>query len=164
MLERIIEKYLYASRWFLAPIYLGLTIVVLLLVVKFALKLAAIIGQITVIDPDDLVLAALSLVDMVLLGNLVLMVILSGYENFVSHLDSATEDKRLSWLGKIDSGALKLKLAVSIVAISSIHLLSSFMEAEKYDKDTLMWEVIVHMAFVLSALCLAFIDKMGVKH
>ena len=109
----------------------------------------------------DVILGLLSLIDVVFTGNLVLIVVLSGYENFVSRIDTANEKDTLGWLGKLDSGTLKLKVAASIVAISSIHLLRVFMKAESTDNDKIMWYVILHLTFVVSAVLLGVLDKMS---
>ena len=109
----------------------------------------------------DLVLLVLSLVDLALVGGLLVMVMFSGYENFVSRIDVAEGTEKLSWLGKLDSGSLKQKVAASIVAISSIHLLKAFMEVQNISNDKLMWYVIIHLTFVLSALGMAFVDRMN---
>jgi len=101
------------------------------------------------------------MVDMALVGGLIVMVMLSGYENFVSRIDIEEGEEKLSWLGKLDSGSLKQKVAASIVAISSIHLLQKFMDAEQIDNEKLMWFVIIHMTFVLSAIGMAWVDKMN---
>jgi uncharacterized protein (TIGR00645 family) len=111
----------------------------------------------------DLVLVVLSLVDIALVGGLLVMVMLSGYENFVSQIDIEEGKEKLSWLGKLDSGSLKQKVAASIVAISSIHLLKAFMNAQQIPDNKLMWYVIIHLTFVLSALGMAYVDKMN-KH
>ena len=110
-----------------------------------------------------MVLLVLSLIDIALVGGLLVMVMLSGYENFVSQIDISEDQEKLSWLGKLDSGSLKQKVAASIVAISSIHLLKAFMNAAHTPNDKLMWFVIIHMTFVLSALGMAFVDRMN-KH
>lgn len=109
----------------------------------------------------DLILTALGLVDLALVGNLLIMVILSGYENFVSRIDVAAQTETLSWLGKLDAGTLKIKVAASIVAISSIHLLKAFVNALTIPNDKLMWLVIIHLTFVVSALILAYVDKLA---
>ena len=106
-------------------------------------------------------LAVLSLVDLIMVANLVVMVIISGYENFVSRIDIDDTRDRLAWFGKLDAGSLKIKLASSIVAISSIHLLQRFLEAGDYDNSKLYALVVMHMAFVVSALMLTYIDKIG---
>ena len=162
-MERIIESTMYASRWLLAPIYLGLSLAVLLIGIKFFQEVVHIFPLIFSIKETDLVLVTLSLVDMALVGGLLVMVMLSGYENFVSAIDLQEGQEKLAWLGKLDSGSLKQKVAASIVAISSIHLLKAFMAAQQIANDKLMWYVIIHMTFVLSALGMAYVDKMN-KH
>jgi uncharacterized protein (TIGR00645 family) len=162
-MERILENMLYASRWVLAPIYLGLSAALVLLGLKFfeeVLHAAPLVFQ---MKEADLVLVVLSLVDMALVGGLLIVVMFSGYENFVSRIDVAEGTEKLSWLGKLDSGSLKQKVAASIVAISSIHLLRAFMSAHTIPNDKLMWFVIIHLTFVTSALGMAFLDKMN-KH
>jgi len=137
-MERIIENTLYACRWLLAPIYLGLSLAVLLLGIKFFQEAIHIFPTIFSIKETDLVLVILSLVDMALVGGLLVMVMLSGYENFVSAIDLEEGQEKLAWLGKLDSGSLKQKVAASIVAISSIHLLKAFMAAQQIANDKLM--------------------------
>ena len=161
MLERTIEKSLFASRWLLAPLYLGLSLTLLALGIKFFQEIIHVYTHLIELTESDLVLKILSLVDMTLVASLIIMVMLSGYENFVSKLEVDTGADRLSWLGKLDSGTLKLKVAASIVAISSIHLLSVFMKTELIDNKKIMWYVILHMTFVLSAVLLALLDKMA---
>ncbi len=115
-------------------------------------------------EEANLVLTVLAMIDIVLVGSLIIMVMFSGYENFVSTIDAKGSDS-LSWLGKLDAGTLKLKVAVSIVAISSIHLLRVFVKVETNENDKIMWYVIVHMTFVLSAVLLGVLDKMSfAKH
>ena len=162
-MERIIESTMYASRWLLAPIYMGLSLAVLLLGIKFFQEATHIFPIVLSMKEADLVLVILSLVDMALVGGLLVMVMLSGYENFVSAIDLKEGQEKLSWLGKLDSGSLKQKVAASIVAISSIHLLKAFMAAQEIANDKLMWYVIIHMTFVLSALGMAYVDKMNKK-
>ena len=111
----------------------------------------------------DLVLVILALIDMAMVGGLIVMVLMSGYENFVSTLQVADGEEKLSWLGTMDASSLKMKIAASIVAISSIHLLRIFMNAEKTDNDKLMWYTIIHMTFVISAFAMGYLDKIQ-KH
>lgn len=162
-MERLLENSLYASRWLLAPIYLGLSIAVLLLGIKFFQEAIHTLPLVFSLKEADLVLVVLSLVDMALVGGLMVMVMLSGYENFVSQIDIDDSKEKLSWLGKLDSGSLKQKVAASIVAISSIHLLKAFMNAQQIPNDKLMWYVIIHLTFVLSAMGMALVDRMN-KH
>jgi uncharacterized protein (TIGR00645 family) len=160
-MERTLETLLYASRWLLAPIYLGLSIAVLLLGIKFFQEAVHTLPLVLGMKEADLVLVTLSLVDMALVGGLMIMVMLSGYENFVSRIDISDGREKLSWLGKLDSGSLKQKVAASIVAISSIHLLKAFMNVEHISNDKLIWYVVIHLTFVLSALGMAFVDRMN---
>ena len=150
---------MYASRWLLAPVYIGLSFALLALAVKFFQEIFHILPHVFELSESDLVLAILSMIDMGLVGGLLVMVMFSGYENFVSSLDIGGSEK-LSWLGKMDAGSLKNKVAASIVAISSIHLLRVFMDIKSIANDKLMWYVIIHLTFVLSALIMAFIDRM----
>ena len=162
-MERFIENTMYASRWLLAPIYFGLSLAVLALALKFFQELFHILPHVFEKAEADLILVLLSLVDMALVGGLLVMVMISGYENFVSQLDIDDDKEKLSWLGKMDSGSLKMKVAASIVAISSIHLLRIFMDAQNIDNGKIMWYVVLHMTFVISAFAMGYLDKMT-KH
>ncbi|MAS81922.1 MAG: hypothetical protein CMF45_04475 [Legionellales bacterium] len=160
-MEKTIEKTLFASRWLLTPIYLGLSLSLILLAIKFFQELFHVFSIVISISESDLVLSILSMIDMTLVGSLIVMVMFSSYENFVSKIDLDEDDEKLDWLGKLDAGTLKLKVAASIVAISSIHLLQLFMKIDELNNDKLMWYVIFHMTFVLSALLLAVLDKIA---
>lgn len=160
-MERLIESTMYASRWLLAPIYIGLSLAVLLLAIKFFQEVVHTFPLVFAMKEADLVLVTLSLIDLALVGGLLVMVMLSGYENFVSAIDLKEGQEKLSWLGKLDASSLKQKVAASIVAISSIHLLKAFMAAPQVSNDKLMWYVIIHLTFVLSALCMAYVDRMN---
>ncbi|MFZ3154510.1 TIGR00645 family protein [Pseudomonas sp.] len=162
-MERFIENAMYASRWLLAPIYFGLSLGLLALALKFFQEVFHILPSVFSMAEADLILVILSLIDMALVGGLLVMVMISGYENFVSQLDIAEGTEKLGWLGKMDSSSLKMKVAASIVAISSIHLLKVFMNAENIKTDYLMWYVIIHMAFVVSAFAMGYLDKLT-KH
>jgi len=162
-MERFIENTMYAARWLLAPIYLGLSLALLALTLKFFQEIVHVLPHVFELAEAELILVLLSMIDMALVGGLLVMVMISGYENFVSQLDIAEGKEKLDWLGKMDSGSLKLKVAASIVAISSIHLLRMFMDAQKIPNDKLMWYVIIHMTFVVSAFAMAYVDKLT-KH
>ena len=162
-MEAVVERVLYARRWVLAPIYLGLSLALVLLGIKFFQEVLHIFPLILATTEANMVLVILSLVDMALVGGLIIMVMLSGYENFVSRINIAEGVEKLDWLGKLDAGSLKQKVAASIVAISSIHLLQKFMNAEQIDNEKLVLFVVIHMTFVLSALGMALVDKMN-KH
>jgi uncharacterized protein (TIGR00645 family) len=163
MMERTIEKLLFASRWILAPVYLGLSLALIALGIKFFMELFHLLMDVVATEEAGLVLTLLRLVDMVLVGSLIVMVMFSGYENFVSALDVDQGGEKLSWLGKLDANSLKLKVASSIVAISSIHLLQRFMEADDYIREgnsaALMWFVIIHLTFVVSAVMMGLLDR-----
>lgn len=161
MIERTIEKLLFASRWILAPVYLGMSIALVALGVKFFQEAWHVIAHVLVTEESALVLTLLSMIDLVLVGSLIVMVMFSGYENFVSRIETDGEGDKLGWLGKLDAGTLKLKVAASIVAISSIHLLRKFVEAETIANDKLMWYVIIHLTFVVSAVLMGVLDKMA---
>jgi uncharacterized protein (TIGR00645 family) len=160
-MEKTFERLLYASRWLLAPIYIGLSLALLALGLKFFQEALHVLPHVFDMKEADLVLITLSLVDIALVGGLIVMVMLSGYENFVSAIDIKEGDEKLDWLGKLDAGSLKQKVAAAIVAISSIHLLKAFMNATQIENDKLMWYVIIHMTFVLSALGMALVDRLN---
>lgn len=162
-MEKLIERFMYASRWLLAPIYLGLSFSLLALGLKFFQELIHIVPMLFGMAEADLVLVVLSLIDLALVGGLIVMVMLSSYENFVSQLDIGEDAEKLSWLGTMDAASLKAKVASSIVAISSIHLLKLFMNAANTDNDKLMWYVIIHLTFVASAFAMGYLDKIT-KH
>jgi len=161
MWERAIEKLLFSSRWILAPIYIGMSLALVALGVKFFQELFHVLSHILVIRETDMVLTVLALIDMVLVASLVVMVMFSGYENFVSRIEVDDDSEKLGWLGKLDAGTLKLKVAASIVAISSIHLLRVFMNASQIPNDKLMWYVIIHLTFVVSAVMMGVLDKLS---
>lgn len=162
-MERIVETLMYRSRWLLAPIYLGLSFALLALGIKFFQEVWHLLSHILTLKEADMVLIVLSLIDMALVGGLLIMVMMSGYENFVSTLEVGESEEKLGWLGKMDSSSLKLKVAASIVAISSIHLLKIFMDVVNIDNTKLMWYVIIHLTFVVSALLMGYMDKLT-KH
>lgn len=174
LLENVIEGGLFASRWLMTPFYVGLIAALVALMVVFFQELAHQIPMLWTFDPvthayamtaDDAIMLALSLIDLSLAANLVLIVIFSGYENFVSKFDMADHKDRPDWMGTVDFSGLKLKLVASIVAISGIALLKAFLDLGADEKTItpegerqLMWQVIVHLTFVVSGVLLAFMD------
>ncbi|MCW7556245.1 TIGR00645 family protein [Endozoicomonas gorgoniicola] len=157
-MERLIERVLYSARWLLAPIYLGMTLVLVVLLIEFYQSLGYLLLNVIDMKDTDVTLKVLTLIDVVLVAGLIVMVMYSGYENFVSKLDIGEDTERLSWLGKMDTGSLKAKVAASIVAISSIHLLKVFMDAENIANDKLLWFVVMHLTFVGSAFFMGMLD------
>ncbi len=162
-LEHLVEKTMYRSRWLLAPIYLGLSLALLALGMKFFQEAFHMLPNILAMKEADMILVVLSLIDMVMVGGLIVMVMMSGYENFVSQLNVGENEEKLSWLGTMDASSLKGKIAASIVAISSIHLLKIFMNVKNVENDKLMWYVIIHLTFVLSAFAMGGLDHITKK-
>jgi uncharacterized protein (TIGR00645 family) len=158
-MESAIEKILYYSRWLLVPMYVGLAVLLVILTLTFLVELTHLVPLALSLSEKDVILATLSLIDLTLVGSLVVMVIISGYENFVSRIEIAEKDDNLAWVGKLDAGTLKLKVASSIVAISSVHLLKAFMNVDEIENGKLFWLVVIHMTFVLSALFMAAIER-----
>lgn len=161
--EHLLEKTIFDSRWLLAPFYLGLVIGIILLFIKFCQELWYMVTNVLIASDADVIVGILILIDISLVASLLLIIIFSGYEIFVSKIDTANHEDRPQWMGKIDFSGLKLKVIGAIVAISAIDLLKSFMDIPKNmndsDADKLMWKVIIHMTFVFSGLLFAFMDK-----
>ena len=161
-LELAVELIILASRWLLVVFYLGLAAALAIYALSFGKKLIEFVSTVMVLNDTDTILKMLGLIDAALVASLLVMVIISGYENFVSRFDA--HDGEVHWLGTIDVGSLKVKVASTIVAISSIHLLQVFLNSATYTTSQLMWLTIMHMAFVFSALLLAYIDRLtGLK-
>jgi uncharacterized protein (TIGR00645 family) len=159
-IEEIIETVLFQSRWILAPLYLGLVGALLILVIKFMHKFVKLALTTFSADGIELVLGVLGLIDIVLIANLLLIIIFSGYENFVSKIDAIKGHvDRPDWMGTIDYSGLKLKVIGSIVAISAIELLKAFLNVDHMDHTDMMWLVIIHLTFVLSGIGFALMEK-----
>jgi uncharacterized protein (TIGR00645 family) len=160
-IEHLIERMILASRWILVVFYLGLAVGLGLYAVTFFKKLWYYASHLGEIDENQAILKILALIDASLVASLVVMVIIAGYENFVSKLEENDGSKELSWLGTIDASSLKIKVASTIVAISSIHLLQVFLNVNEFADSKIMWMTIMHMAFIFSALLLAYVDKVA---
>lgn len=160
-LERLIERGLFASRWLMAPVYVGLVGGLVVLLYAFMLELAHLATRVPGLEPSDVLLGVLSLIDLSLAGNLLLIVIFSGYENFVSKLETDDHEDTPAWRGTVDFSTLKLKLVASIVAISGIHLLKVFMDVEKFAERDIRWMVTIHVMFVVSGVLLALMDRIA---
>lgn len=158
-MERLIEKAIFASRWLMAPFYIGLIGALMVLLFSFCKELFYFVLKIPEITQNEAILGVLALIDISLAGNLLLMVIFAGYENFVSKLNIDVDHADIpEWRDSVDFSSLKLKLIASIVAISGIHLLKMFMEAGKSTKEELFWMVVIHIVFVISGVLLALMD------
>ncbi|NLD01205.1 MAG: TIGR00645 family protein [Gammaproteobacteria bacterium] len=164
-IEHTLEKVIFNSRWILAPFYLGLVLGVFLLFIKFAQELWHLATHVVTASEADVIVGILALVDMSLVGSLLLMIIFSGYEIFISKIDTGDNKDRPDWMGKVDFSGLKLKVIGAIVAISAIDLLKSFMDISLImndaDTNSLKWKVIIHMAFVVSGVLFAIMDKVA---
>jgi uncharacterized protein (TIGR00645 family) len=156
-----IERGIFASRWLLAPLYLGLAVSLFLLLLKFAEGLLELALKIDVEDTSKLITGILSLIDLSLVGNLLVMVMFAGYENFVSRFGEVTKGNRPDWMGKVSFGTLKLKLMSTIIAIAAIHVLEDFMRLSDIESRDLGWSVGILLAFVVSGLMLALMDQFG---
>lgn len=151
---------IFLSRWLQAPLYFGLIVAQAYYVWRFMLELWHLVTSDTAdLSENGVLLAVLGLVDVVMIANLLIMVIIGGYETFVAKLRLGNHPDQPEWLSHVNANVLKVKLAMAIVGISSIHLLATFIDAGKLPPETIMWQVIIHLTFVVSALVLAFIDR-----
>ena len=160
-LELLVERIILSSRWILVVFYLGLVAALGVYAFSFVLKFLKVAKNVFTYDEADMILAMLGLIDAALVASLIVMVMISGYENFVSRFDEA--DAEVSFLGKLDSGSLKIKVASSIVAISSIHLLQVFLNSNQFTDSKIMWLTAMHLAFVVSAVMLGFLEQLMKK-
>ncbi len=161
---RLLEKFLFASRWLLAPLYVALAVSLVAVLVKAAQHLWEMASHLLFSTEADVILGLLALVDLTLTGALVVIVIFSGYGNFISRIDPSEHNDWPEWMARIDFTGLKLKLMSTIVAISAIQLLKAFMDIHKVSDRDLSWYVGIHLVFVVSCLMLAFTDRLGEDH
>lgn len=161
VVERWIEKIIFASRWLLAPFYVGLVVALLVLLLKFVQELAHFVVHPFASTESDVILGVLTLIDLTFTGSLIVIVVFSGYENFVSKIEVDGSEDWPEWMSKIDFTGLKLKLMSSIVAISAIQLLKIFMNLPKTSDREIMWYVGLHVVFVVSGLVFALTDRIG---
>lgn len=163
-LSRVNLGYLvFLSRWLQAPLYFGLIIAQAVYVWRFLAELWHIVIHANSLTEDALLLAVLALVDVVMIANLLIMVIIGGYETFVAKLRIGNHPDQPEWLSHVNANVLKVKLAMAIIGISSIHLLATFINPSSYTNDQIMWQVLIHLTFIVSALALAFIDRLQTK-
>ena len=163
-IENTLEQALFGSRWLLAPFYFGLAISLIVLLIKFLMELGHLALHAFTSTESDVILGILTLVDLALTGSLLIIVIFSGYENFVSKINHDNHEDRPEWMGTIDFSGLKLKLLSSIVAISGVQLLKQFMSLKVVTPETervIFWMVIIHVVFVISSVLLAISDRIS---
>ena len=158
--ETVFEKLIFASRWLQAPLYAGLIVGGVLYAYKFLIELIHLCATINEITETALMLGVLTLVDITMVANLIIMVIIGGYTTFVSRLDIDKHEDKPEWLQKIDAGTLKIKLAGSLVGVSGIHLLQVFININNHESEHVMWMIIIHVVFLLSSIMLAYSEKL----
>ena len=161
--EKFLERVMFASRWILAPFYFGLIISLFFLLVVFIKEIFHFVINFNT-DETELILFILTLIDLSFAGNLLIIVIFSGYENFVSKIDVNNHEDKPEWMGTVDFKGLKLKLVSSIVAISGIHLLKVFFDLDKYTKEQIILFIAIHFTFVISGVILAYMDTLISKN
>lgn len=157
--ETIFEKIIFASRWLQAPLYAGLIVGGVLYTYKFIAELIHLCLTINEITESALMLGVLTLVDITMVANLLIMVIIGGYSTFVSRIDIDKHEDKPEWLQKVDAGTLKVKLAGSLVGVSGIHLLQTFINIKNHEMEHVMWQVIIHIVFLFSSVMLAYSEK-----
>ena len=163
-IEQIVEKVLFGGRWLLAPLYVGLLLSLVPLIYRFFIEFLHLMEGVASLKMQEITLKILELLDVVLLGNLIIIVIFAGYENFVSKINVAADSvDRPHWMGRVDYRGLKIKLIGSLVAISVIELLKDFMMEGAYDDKTQMWRIIIHVTFVISGVLFALMDFIADK-
>ena len=162
-IELVLERGLFAARWLMTPVYVVMVLLLFLIMVKIAQQFLAAVPKLLTLDVSKLIVLVLNLIDLSLVGNLVILVVLSGYENFVSRLDLGDSEDRPTWLGKIDFAGLKLKLLASIVAIASIDLLKTFLDVEDVSREHVVLQLELYVGFVVSGVLLALMDRISAR-
>ena len=156
---KAIEDFIFWSRWLQAPLYLGLIVAQGVYVYQFMVELSHLVAKAGTLADTDIMLIVLGLIDVVMIANLLIMVIIGGYETFVSRLDLENHPDQPEWLSHVNAGVLKVKLATALIGISSRHLLKSFINAGNLPEHAIFWQVVIHVTFVLSAFMMAWTDR-----
>ena len=161
-----LPRWIFMSRWLQAPLYIGLIVAQGLYVWEFWRELVHLVQQVTMssVDETQLMLIVLGLIDVVMISNLLVMVIIGGWETFVSRLELEKHPDQPEWLSHVNAGVLKIKLATAIIGISSIHLLKTFINASQFETKQLLWQTVIHITFVLSAVAIAFTEQLMKKN
>lgn len=158
-MQRTLENFIFWSRWLQAPLYLGLIVAQGVYVYEFMHELAHLVSKIGDLNETEVMLIVLGLIDVVMIANLLIMVIIGGYETFVSRLDIEGHPDQPEWLSHVNAGVLKVKLAVALISISSIHLLRAFINAPQLEDRVVIIQIAIHLSFLVSALAVAWTDK-----
>lgn len=159
----LLRGFIFWSRWLQAPLYLGLIVAQGVYVYHFMIELAHLVTKTATIGETEIMLVVLGLIDVVMIANLLIMVIIGGYETFVSRLYKEEHPDHPEWLGHVNASTMKIKLSMALIGISSIHLLKTFINAPHLDEKTMQWQVIIHLTFVVSAVAMAYTDKLMQK-
>lgn len=152
------------SRWLQAPLYLGLIVAQAVYVYHFMIELIHLVAKATTIGETEIMLVVLGLIDVVMIANLLIMVIIGGYETFVSRLNLKEHPDQPEWLSHVNAATMKIKLSMALIGISSIHLLKTFINAEQMHETTIKWQVLIHVTFLLSAVAMAYTDRIMTKN
>lgn len=159
--QQILAGFIFSSRWLQAPLYVGLMVAQAVYVYRFMVELKHLVFGVHDMSETDIMLLVLGLIDVVMIANLLIMVIVGGYETFVSKLNLQDHPDEPEWLSHVNAGMLKVKLAMALIGISSIHLLKTFINAPHMNEQTIQWQVLIHLTFVVSALLMAYTDRIA---
>lgn len=158
--KKNLSQFIFMGRWLQLPLYLGLIVILAIYVYRFVIELIELISHLNGINDTQIMLGVLGLIDVVMIANLLIMVILGGYETFISPLLLKSHPDKPEWLDHLDAGGMKVKLALALIGISSIHLLRTFIDPSKLDNFAIMWQVTIHITLLVSALSIAFTNKL----
>lgn len=161
--KKILSQIIFLSRWLQAPLYLGLICILGAYAYRFITELLDLVGHLNASDNNRIMLGVLDLIDVVMIANLLIMVVMGGYETFVSRLNLQAHPDQPEWLDHLDAGAMKIKLALALIGISSIHLLRTFIDPTKLSNDMIMWQVVIHLTLLVSAITIAFTNRLLLK-
>ena len=162
--QAIMAQSIFWSRWLQAPLYLGLIVAQAVYVYHFMIELSHLVAKASTIGETEIMLIVLGLIDVVMIANLLIMVIIGGYETFVSRLNLKEHPDQPEWLSHVNAATMKIKLSMALIGISSIHLLKTFINAEQMTEVTMMWQVLIHLTFVISAVAMAYTDRIMTKN
>lgn len=159
-IKKNISSFIFMGRWLQLPLYVGLIAILIGYIFRFLKELISLLGHINSIDDVHIMLGVLDLIDVVMIANLLIMVIMGGYETFVSSLRLEKHPDKPEWLDHLDAGGMKVKLALALIGISSIHLLRTFIDPMKLNNDAIMWQVLIHLTLIVSALAIAYTNRL----
>jgi len=162
--QTIMAQLIFWSRWLQAPLYLGLIVAQGVYVFHFMIELTHLVAKATTIGEAEIMLIVLGLIDVVMIANLLIMVIIGGYETFVSRLNLKEHHDQPEWLSHVNAATMKIKLSMALIGISSIHLLKTFINAEHMTEATMKWQVLIHLTFIISAVAMAYTDRIMTKN